>query len=136
MRPRLTYALAALFTFQLLHGFAPPPEGDGAEGGNWTGTIGGLGFLLLTMLAWYWAYRRDDRGRRLGLLLGVAIPVGFVLYHGAWFTSPITNPYWGDGTATTLQWLTLPPVLVAGVVTAVVAARAPAAGEAPAAATA
>jgi hypothetical protein len=117
---RLGPALVALFAFQFLHGLAPAPDGA-AEDGSLTGLIGGAGFLLATGLAWFWVRRSDDRGRRLARFVGVAIPVGFVLYHAAWFTSPVTNPYWGDGSATVWQWLSLPAVMITGVLAAALA---------------
>ena len=61
---------------------------------------------------------------RLALLIGIAIPVGFVLYHGVWFNSPFTNPYWGDGSASGWQWASLPLVMATGVVVAALAAPA------------
>lgn len=119
---RLTAALAALAVFQFLHGLAPAPESAPEEGG-FTGFVGGIGFLVATVVAIVAVQRRAEWGRPLARLLGVAIPTLFVLYHGAWFTSPITNPYWGDGSATGWQWATLPPVMLAGLLTAVVASE-------------
>jgi hypothetical protein len=119
---RLSLALAGLFAFQFLHGLAPPPD-DAPDEGGFTGLVGGVFFLLATMLAWYWVRRSDERGPRLALALGIAIPVGFLLYHGAWFTSPVTNPYWGDGEASGWQWASLVPVMVLGLLTAKLAAE-------------
>lgn len=129
MTQRLPLALAALFAAQFLHGLAPPPEDAPAEGGI-VGFVGGVGFMLATALAWFLVRRGDERGRQLARFLGIAIPVGFLLYHGAWFTSEVTNPYWGDGSATGWQWATLPLVIAAGIVTAVLAT--PGADRAPA----
>lgn len=123
MTKRLSWALVALFVTQFVHGLAPPPEDAPAEGGL-VGFVGGVGFMLATALAWFLVRRGDERGRRLARFLGIAIPVGFLLYHGAWFTSEITNPYWGDGSATGWQWATLPLVVAAGIATAVYAADA------------
>lgn len=78
-------------------------------------------YLLATAFAWYLVRRGDGRGRRLARGVGVAVPAGFLLYHGAWFTSPVTNPYWGDGAATVWQWASLPPVIAAGLAAAVLA---------------
>ena len=119
---RLAPALAALFVFQFLHGLAPAPDDAPTEGGL-TGLIGGAGFLIATTVAWYWARRGDERSRSLALGLGLAIPIGFVLYHGAWFTSPVTNPYWGDGSATGLQWASVVAVGVVGLAVAALAIR-------------
>ena len=119
---RLAPALAALFVLQFLHGLAPAPEGV-ADDGSLTGLIGGAGFLIATAVAWFWARRGDERGRSLAVFLGLGIPIGFALYHGAWFTSPITNPYWGDGSATGWQWASVVAVAVAGLATAALGSR-------------
>ena len=119
---RLAPALAALFVLQFPHGLAPAPDDAPTEGGL-TGLIGGAGFLIGTAVAWYWTRRGDERGRSLAVALGLAIPIGFVLYHGAWFTSPVTNPYWGDGSATGLQWASVVAVGVVGLAVAAVATR-------------
>lgn len=131
-KTRLAPALTALFVLQFLHGLAPAPEDASPEGG-WTGLIGGLGFLLATAVVWHWVRRDDRRGRSLAFSLGLAIPLGFVLYHGAWFNSPVTNPYWGDGSATGLQWLSVVAVGLCGLYVAALAA--PARDREPAAAT-
>ncbi|MBI2170143.1 MAG: hypothetical protein HYU28_11700 [Actinobacteria bacterium] len=110
---RLALPLALLTVLQFLHGLAPAPEGASEEGGL-TGFIGGIGFLLATGVAAGAAAAGRDWARSLARLLGLAIPIGFVLYHGAWFNSPVTNPYWGDGSATGWQWATLPPVMAVG----------------------
>lgn len=122
MTKRLPPTLAALFVFQFLHGLAPAPEDAPTEGG-FTGLIGGVGLLIATAVAWYWVRQSDDRGRRLARFLGIVIPTGFVLYHGAWFTAPITNPYWGDGSATGWQWATVVAVGLTGLLVARLASR-------------
>lgn len=110
---RLAPALTALFVLQFLHGLAPPPADQPAEGG-WTGLVGGVAFLVATAVAWYWVRRGDDRGRPLAHFLGYAIPLGFVLYHGSFISTPLTNPYWGDGSATLLQWVSVVAVMASG----------------------
>lgn len=110
---RLAPALTSLFVLQFLHGLAPAPEDQPVEGG-WTGLIGGVVFLVATAVAWYWVRRGDERGRSLAYVLGLAIPAGFVLYHAAWFSTPLTNPYWGDGSATLLQWISVVAVMASG----------------------
>lgn len=118
----LSTTLAALFVLQFLHGLAPAPDGASDEGGL-TGLIGGAGFLIATAVAWYWARRGDRRARSLAVFLGLGIPTGFLLYHGAWFNSAVTNPYWGDGSATGLQWASVVAVAVVGLATAATASR-------------
>jgi hypothetical protein len=121
-RERLPLVLAALLVFQVLHGVAPAPDGASDEGGL-TGLIGGVLFLVATGVAWWWVHRGDERGVRLAQMIGIAIPVGFTLYHGVWFNSPVTNPYWGDGSASGWQWASLPLVMVTGLLAAALASR-------------
>lgn len=116
----LAAVLAALFVFQILHGAAPSPP-DAPEEGALAGTIGGLGFIAMTGVAWFGVRKGRDRARRLAGVVGLAIPIGFVLYHGAWFDSPITNPYWGDGSASGWQWASVVAVGVTGLAAAALA---------------
>ena len=105
----MAQAAGALLALQVLHGLAPAQEGQEEAG---IGLVLGLLGLAAAGLALTAALRRWDRAPDLLALTGAGIALGFVAYHGTPWASSVTNPYWGDGAATGLQWLTVLAVLV------------------------
>jgi hypothetical protein len=122
---RVTWLSVALLVAQVLHGLAPA---DAEAEENAVGLVLGVLGLLATIVLVVSAVRRSPRAQTLLLLVPGSITVGFLAYHGLPFASSVTNPYWGDGSATGLQWATV--VVVVGLaltcVREAVAARAPA----------
>lgn len=53
---------------------------------------------------------------RVVAVVGAAVAVGFVLYHGVPFDLAVNNPYWGKADA--IQWLTVLTAIAVGVVCA------------------
>ncbi len=115
-RTRLLLATAALWVLQPVHGAVPGPAGQ-VEGafGKVIGTTGTI-LALVTFLA---ILRQWPAARRLALIAGAGIPLAFVGYHALPIETAITQPYWGDGSASLAQWLTVIAVIAAGIWTVV-----------------
>ncbi len=120
-RMRLLWATAALWALQPVHGAVPGPAGQ-VEGafGKVIGTTG----TILALFAFLAVLRRWPVAPRLALVAGAGVPLAFVGYHALPIETAITQPYWGDGSASLAQWLTVIAVIAAGIWT-VVEARMP-----------
>lgn len=125
---RLVWAGGALLATQVVHGLAPASEGQEE---NAVGLVLGLLGVVATGVAIGAAVKRRPQAPGLLTLVSIAVGVGFVAYHGLPFDTAVTNPYWGDGTATGAQWATVVIVLLAAAV-CVREARASSVGRAPA----
>jgi hypothetical protein len=104
MKPVRAVALPAglLALAQVWHAVTPantvdPSTQQPIEGG-YIGLVGGLLLLLGCIVASIAARRDKEWARPLGLVCGVGVAAGFVLYHATTLRSPVTNPYFGvDG---------------------------------------
>ena len=110
MRSSLARAAAALLVLQFLHGLAPSEPGQEESG---AGLVLGLLGLVASGVALTAVLRGWERAPEVVALVGGAIAAGFVAYHATPWATSVTNPYWGDGSATGLQWLTVVAVLAA-----------------------
>lgn len=121
--PRLQLALAALaalLAVHLLDGLRTDPEATFPGVLLTPQAVLGIGGALAALAL----DRRGHRSARpLAMVVAGLVGAGFVLVHGLPFESERTEPYWGDGSADTLQWLGLLGVLSAVVATMVLARR-------------
>jgi hypothetical protein len=124
-RQRLMVAAAVLLVAQVVHGAVPADTS--AEG--YVGLVVGLALLVATVAGLVGAAQRMPWAPPLLLVTGAFVAVGFVLYHAVPVTSPVTNPYPGEGVGAG-PWLTVVASVVAGAWVAAEARRArqPAAG--------
>lgn len=77
---------------QVVHGLTPADT----EAEGYVGAVGGLVLLVLSLTALFGALTGRYRVASLTAWTGVAVAVGFVLYHALPFHSPMTNPYLGE----------------------------------------
>ena len=116
-RGNLVWATTALVVLQIVHGFIP---GDAEEEQGW-GLYLGLIALVVALTALFGVLRRRWWGPNLSALSGVTTGLGFLVYHGLPEQMTWNNPYWGDGSGTALQWISVWAVAAAGVWCAVAA---------------
>ena len=114
---RLVWATTALVVLQIVHGFIP---GDAEEEQGW-GLYFGLFALIAALTALFGVLRRRSWGPTLSAPNGVLTGAGFLVYHGLPEQMVWNNPYWGDGSGTVLQWLSVWAVVAAGIWCAVAA---------------
>ncbi len=95
----------------MLHGAVPGPD---ESAGSPVGPIVGLVLLVASAVAVAGALRRTAWARPLLRYTGGSVAVGFVLYHGVPFESPVTFPYWGRADAGLVQWLPVVAAVGAG----------------------
>lgn len=100
MRSRLIALAAALVAIQVIHA-AIPAETD-AEG--YVGLVVGLVFVIASITALVGLVQNKPWAPRLLGLTGLAVAVGFILYHALPFHTPATNPYFGEDKIGLLQW--------------------------------
>lgn len=100
MRNRLVAIAAALTAIQVIHA-AIPAETD-AEG--YVGLVVGALFVIASITALVGLAQDKPWAPRLLGLTGLAVAVGFVLYHALPFHTPATNPYFGEDKIGLLQW--------------------------------
>ena len=100
MRNRLVAIAAALTAIQVIHA-AIPAETD-AEG--YVGLVVGALFVIASITALVGLVQDKAWAPRLLGLTGLAVAVGFVLYHALPFHTPATNPYFGEDKIGLLQW--------------------------------
>lgn len=110
---RLEAAAWALLVFQVVHGLTPADT----EAETYVGAVVGLLLLVSTMTS----IVGTRAGRRWAPLLagwtGLAVAVGFVLYHAVPVSSPATNPYVGEPVGA-LAWISVALCVTAGAWTA------------------
>ena len=106
---RVEAATWALLVTQVVHGFTPADT----EAEGYVGLVGGLVLLVATMAAIVGL--RSDRpwARSLAGWTGLAVAVGFVLYHAIPFHSPLTNPYLGEPVGAP-AWISVALAVAAG----------------------
>ena len=113
---RLQLPAALLLAAQLVHVVVSATstsfeeEADGGEGA--IGLPVGLLFVIANIVVLVGLRRDRAWAPSATALVGFAVAVGFVLYHGSPFSSWATNPYWG--TAGIIDWLGVAVCLVAG----------------------
>ena len=106
---RAELAAWALLVAQVVHGLTP--SDTDAEG--YAGLVGGLVLLVATMAAILGLRRGRPWARTLLRGTGLAVAVGFVLYHATPVSSPVTNPYIGEP-AGPAAWITVVVSIAAG----------------------
>jgi hypothetical protein len=106
---RVEPAAWALLVAQVVHGLTP--SGTDAEG--YAGLVGGLVLLVATMAAILGLRHGRPWGRTLLFGAGLAVAIGFVLYHATPVNSPVTNPYIGEP-AGPAAWITVALSIAAG----------------------
>ena len=107
--PRLVTATAVYAVTQVVHGFVPADtEAEGP-----VGLVGGLVLLVGTLAALYGFRAAAGWAARLAGVVGLAGAVGVTAYHLAPVTSPVTNPYVGEGVGAA-AWLSVLAVVAAG----------------------
>jgi hypothetical protein len=97
---RLIALAAALLAIQVIHA-AIPAETD-AEG--YVGLVVGLVFVVASITALVGLVQGKPWAPKLLGVTGLAVAVGFVLYHALPFHSPATNPYFGEDKIGLAQW--------------------------------
>jgi hypothetical protein len=107
-RQRLMVAAAVLLVAQVVHGAVPADTS--AEG--YVGLVVGLSLLVATVAGLVGAAQRMPWAPGILLGTGAFVAVGFVLYHAVPVTSPVTNPYPGQGVGAA-PWLTVVASVVA-----------------------
>ena len=72
---------------------------------------------MLALVAFLAVAMRSEYGPHLAVLAGVAVSLGFVLYHGIPFKVGVNNPYWGpNGHADAIRWFTVLTAIGVGLV--------------------
>ena len=110
---RLELSVWALLVVQVVHGLTPARTD--AEG--YVGPIGGLLLLVATMTAIAGLRWHRPWARSLTAWTGLAVAVGFTLYHATPIASPVTNPYVGEQPGLA-AWLTVILSIAVGIWTA------------------
>jgi hypothetical protein len=109
MRTGVERAGWALVIVQVVHGFTPAET----EAEGYVGLVGGL-ILLLAAMAAVVGFRTGKRwAAPLTGWTGLAIAVGFTLYHAVPFHSPLTNPYLGEPVGAP-AWISVALAVAAG----------------------
>jgi len=106
---RVELAAWALLIAQVVHGLTPADT----EAEGYAGLVGGLVLLVATMAAILGLRGGRPWARPLLLGTGLAVAVGFVVYHATPVTSPVTNPYIGHP-AGPAAWVTVVLSIAAG----------------------
>jgi len=108
---RVALAAAVLFVAQFVHGLVPTAEE--LDGGGPVGYYGGLLLLAASLVAAVAAALGFGWSRTLAVATGLAVAIGFVLYHAVPVATPLTNPYFGEP-AGVPAWLSVIAAVVAG----------------------
>jgi drug/metabolite transporter (DMT)-like permease len=101
---RLTWIAAALPVANVLHAVTPGHD-DQMEA--IAGPIMGTVLTIAAVVALVGLVRDRQWAPRFAAAVGLATIAGFVLFHAFPVRTEVTEPYWGDGAATALQWLSL-----------------------------
>lgn len=113
---RLLPPAAALLAAQLVHlVVAATSTSFEEEADTGEGVVGlpvGALFIIANVVVIVGLRRGRDWAPPATAIVGFAVAVGFIAYHGAPFSSWLTNPYWG--TAGAIDWLGVAVCLVAG----------------------
>lgn len=123
---RVEVAAWALLVTQVAHGFTPADT----EAEGYAGLVGGLVLLVATMAAIVGTRTGRTWATPLAGWTGLVVAVGFVLYHAVPVSSPVTNPYLGEGVGAA-AWMSVAVTVAAGAWTAHVALPRPAPRVAP-----
>lgn len=113
---RVEVAAWILLITQMVHGFTPADT----EAEGYTGAVVGLVLLVATMAAIFGARTGKTWAAPLAGWTGMAVAVGFVLYHAVPFHSPVTNPYLGEPVGAP-AWISVAAAVAAGAWAAYVA---------------
>jgi hypothetical protein len=100
MRSRLIAIAAALVAIQVIHAAIPAET----ESEGYVGLVVGLIFLIAGIVALVGLVQGKPWAPRLLGWTGLAVAVGFVLYHVTPFHTPATNPYIGEDKIGVAQW--------------------------------
>ena len=106
---RIEAAAWALLVTQVVHGFTPAET----EAEGYVGLVGGLILLVATMAAIVGLRSGRTWAQALAGWTGLAVAVGFVLYHAVPFHSPLTNPYLGEPVGAP-AWISVALAVAAG----------------------
>ena len=108
-RAQLFVALIALVLVQLGHILDQLRWSSGATFPSvLTGEQNGQLGIVLALVALLALAMRSEYAPQLAAVAGVAVSIGFVLYHGIPFKFGVNNPYWGpNGHADAIRWLTV-----------------------------
>lgn len=113
---RLVLPAALLLVAQLIHVVASATSSSFEEESNsGEGAIGlpvGALFIILNIVVLVGLRRDREWAPQATAVVGFAVAVGFIAYHGAPFSSWVTNPYWGA--AGLVDWLGVGVCLVTG----------------------
>lgn len=107
---RLELATWTLLVLQVAHGFTPADT----EAEGYAGAVGGLILLIATCAAIVGLRGGRRWAAPLAGWTGLAVAVGFVLYHAMPFKSPVTNPYLGEPVGPA-AWISVALAVTAGV---------------------
>lgn len=118
---RLKAAVAALALAQVVH-FVAPGESAAASGFGVAIGFGGLG-LSVVAVGGVWSGRRW--GATAALAAGVVVPLGYLVFHAIPVKSGVIAPYFGPGSATAAQWISVLLSVAAGLWCAIEARRTP-----------
>jgi phosphatidylserine synthase len=109
-------AAVALLLAQIAHVIASFFGTANADAPSSEGVVGlplGLSAIVVNVVVVVALGRGRSWAPRLASLLGFAVAVGFIVYHGLPFHSWATNPYLGTG-ANVMDWLGVAVCVVAG----------------------
>lgn len=109
MTARVERAAWALVVVQLVHGFTPAET----EAEGYVGLVGGLLLLIAAAAAAAGFRTRSSWAVPLTGWTGLAIAVGFTLYHAVPVRSPLTNPYFGEPVGPA-AWISVAVAVAAG----------------------
>ncbi len=106
MNSRLAAAAAALLLIQVVHGAIPAETSS--EG--YVGAVTGALLIVASIVGLVGAVRNRNWAAPLIGITGAFVAIGFLLYHGLPWHSPVSNPYFGEDKIGALQWT---PVILA-----------------------
>jgi hypothetical protein len=106
---RAGLAAWALLIVQVVHGLTPADT----HTQGYAGLVGGLVLVAATIATLFGRRAGRSWARPLLFGTGLAVALGFVLYHAVPVSSPVTNPYIGHH-AGTPAWITVVLSVAAG----------------------
>lgn len=120
---RLDVALGLLTVLQVLHlldGLRTDPSATFPRIIFEPQAIAGVGGSIVALVL---VARGHAWGRPLAILSAVLVSLGFAIVHGLPFSSELTTPYWGEGSADGLQWLGVVAIWACSAVVVLLARR-------------